>query len=54
MDEARFMPLSPYVAGWWWFPDVSALQLNGNVFDYLVDLGRFLGQESHDFPGLIK
>ncbi len=32
---------------------LSALQLNGNVSDYLVDLGHFLGQESHDFPGLI-
>ncbi len=32
---------------------VSAFQLNGNVCDYLVDLGHFLGQESHDFPGLI-
>ncbi len=32
---------------------ISALQLNGNVSDYLVDLGHFLGQESHDIPGLI-
>ncbi len=32
---------------------LSAFQLNGNVSDYLVDLGRFLGQKSHDFPGLI-
>ncbi len=32
---------------------LSALQLDGNVSDYLVDLGHFLGQESHDFPGLI-
>ncbi len=27
---------------------ISALQLDGNVSDYLVDLGHFLGQESHD------
>ena len=26
---------------------ISALQLNGNVFVYLVELGPFLGQESH-------
>ncbi len=32
---------------------ISALQLNCNVSDYLVDLGYFLGKESHDFPGLI-
>ncbi len=32
---------------------ISALQLNGNVFVYLVELGPFSGQESHDFPGLI-
>ncbi len=32
---------------------ISALQLNGYFCDYLVDLGHFLGQESHDFPGLI-
>ncbi len=30
--------------------NISALQLDGNVSDYLVDLGHFLGQESHDFP----
>ncbi len=30
---------------------LSALQLNGNVFVYLVELGPFLGQESHDFLG---
>ncbi len=33
--------------------NVSALQLDGNISNYLVDLGHFLGQESHDFPGLI-
>ncbi len=27
---------------------LSALQLDGNICDYLVDLGHFLGQESHD------
>ncbi len=30
------------------------MQLDGNVSDYLVELGHFLGQESHDFPGLIN
>ncbi len=33
---------------------ISALQLNGNVSDQLVDLGHFLGQESNDFSGLIQ
>ncbi len=35
------------------FLELSAFELNGNILDYSVYLGHFLGEESHDFPGSI-